>query len=215
MKYIAKFSPISVDPVAAEEDTRNEFYRRPCNSCNGKNLGEFRLTQEGPRQFSYGDGEKVIREQWLSVVVSDLFSHFVSCGEKITNFFAGNPPRPAEFSIGAGYTAYITRGKNPVVLAETYVACSGNAVVVIHKRDMDVLYISSARHGIPGLAMRYRGMEPLEVVMYDSLRTDAEWYECGLEHPDEVNRRKQEEEEKTIPGWKYQEVGEELEARIT
>ena len=210
MKYIAKFAPVAVDPITAEDDTRNEFYRRPCNACNGRSLGEFRLVSEGPVQFSYGDGEKVIREEWLRAVVSDLFSHFASCGEKITNFFAGNPapyPRPAEFQLEAGYTAYITRGKNPVVLAETYVACSGNAVVVIHKGDMDVLYVNSARHGIPGLAMEYRGKEPLEVIMYDSLRTDAKWYECGLEHPEVRDARE-------IPGWKYREIGEEIEARI-
>lgn len=210
MKYIAKFSPIPADPTNAEERTRNEFYRRPCNYINGKSLGEFHLTSNGPMKYVYGEGEEVIQDEWLKAVVSDLFVRFIEVGGAVTRFFAGSGgqyPRPAEFRLEAGYTAYITKSKNPVVLAETYVACSGNAVVVIHRGDTDVLYVNSARHGIPGLAMNYRDMEPLEVVLYDSLRTDAKWYECGLEHPDV-------RDERTIPGWKYEVLGEEIEARI-
>lgn len=32
--------------------------------------------------------------------------------------------------------------------------------------------------------MRFQGMEPLEVVMYDSWRKDAKWWESGLESPE-------------------------------
>ncbi|MGB2791441.1 MAG: hypothetical protein WBC29_02735, partial [Candidatus Moraniibacteriota bacterium] len=103
MKYIAKFSPIPADPTNAEERTRNEFYRRPCNYINGKSLGEFHLTSNGPMKYVYGEGEEVIQviqDEWLKAVVSDLFVRFIEVGGAVTRFFAGSGgqyPRPAEF----------------------------------------------------------------------------------------------------------------------
>ena len=35
------------------------------------------------------------------------------------------------------------------------------------------------------MASDFMGIQPHEVVMYNSLRTDVEWYKSGLKNPDE------------------------------
>ena len=202
MKYIAKYPKKTVDAKQAAEAHTREFYRRPCNIINGKSLGEFVETSDGVKEFIYADGKvRKIKDRWLEKAASELFAHlkenthFVGI-QGINSFETTNSLHSEALAveenygfkyhlrIGAGYTAYISQGGEKV-LAEAYVACSGNAAIVIHKEDESVLFVNSRRHGIPELALGYAERQPHEIVMYDSWRTDAKWHESGLENPND------------------------------
>ncbi len=202
MKYIARYAPKAVDTEKAADAHENEYYRTPHGAGNGKSLGKFVETEYGVREFIYLDGAvRKIEEEWLERVASDLFAYLKANtnfdGLQGINSFSMSNCLPREalgveknhgfqylLQIGAGYTAYISQDGERV-LAEAYIACSGNAVVVIHYEDESILYVNSRRHGIPSLAFSYVGEEPHEVVMYDSWRTDVRWHEAGLFPPED------------------------------
>lgn len=168
MKYIAKYAPVAVDPKQAKEAHENEYYRKPHVAGSGQNLGFFLKTEEGIQRGDryFGEGE-AIKDKWFLQLGKDLVAHL---GDRVET--------------GPGYTVYLS-GDGTRVLAESYVACSGNAVVIIHKEDESILYVNSRRHGIPYLAHQFMKFEPHEVVIYDSWRKDTKWHESGLEPPTE------------------------------
>ena len=188
----------------AKEDMKGEYYNRPHTWASGFSRylrdGKMIGMRSGANQFvkslPWEEPDEFWRILWEARREDGVMDDWVSDGDRI----------------GGGYQADILGDR---VVWETYHACSGNFAGVRYDTDdgSATLFVDSARHGIPGLAGRFEGKEG-EIVLYNSLRNDRPWWESGLKHPDEVRRRKQEEDEKTIPGWKYQELGEEIEARI-
>jgi hypothetical protein len=185
MKYIASYAPTAPSVSDAKIRHEEEFYREPHNVSNGHVMGVYVQTPEVLKKFEneYSSEEKEMEEQWENWVVFALISHlrentsFTSPQDEINGFRQCN--NGFLLKIGAGYTAYISQdGKH--LLAESYVACSGNTVVVIHYGDRSVLCVNSRRHGIPELACSFIDEQAWEVVMYDSFRTDKSWHESGL-----------------------------------
>lgn len=224
MKYIAKYPKQQPEPEPAlsKKAHDKEYYRTPHGWVNGRPFGNFVETIHGIRRVAdRGYSSEEITDEWLKKAVTDLWGHLKEniapitwrLGEGIGGFFVTNsggtrdviglPPVNGLFLVlemGAGYCAYISKdGKR--VLAETYRACSGNSVMVIHRETETVLYVNSYRHGIPGLARQFFGLDPTEVILYDSWCKDAKWWEAGLESP----------EPKLPP---YQAEAEEIEERL-
>jgi len=221
---------MTLDVEKAREEHENEYYRTPHGQIDGTELGKFVETEKGIRQYNRNEGISQINEEWLRKVATDLFLHlklhmdFQKHGSHNINGFGFTNMLPREalrveedgvyqyiLEIGAGYTAYISQDGSRV-LAESYVACSGNAVVIIHKEDASILYVNSRRHGIPQLAMLFKAMEPNEVLMYDSLRSDAKWHEAGLASPLEDEEDANKEDDDTDP---LDALGEEIEESLS
>ncbi len=158
MKYIASYEAQCVNVRDAQERHEQEYYRAPGNYSNGTSLGMFVET-----------GGKDIECPWLDQAVSELLAHL-----------RANDCLEVYGEIGPGYTAHISKDGSRV-LAESYVASSGNAVVVIHKDEETVLYVNSRRHGIPSLANPFMDMDANIVLFYDSWRDDVPWHAADLE----------------------------------
>lgn len=181
MKYIAKYHSIVDTPTieSAKARHKKEYYRTPHGACNGARArSEFKKTKDGI--FSIGQGsvndtsqngwgvETLVQDEWTKTMVSELINHL----------------QQTQVEILAGYTAFVSKDGNKL-LAESYTACSKNRVVIIHHDDgTSTLYVNSYRHGIPEMAFRYWDTEPVEVILYDSWRKDAKWWERGLESPE-------------------------------
>jgi len=175
MKFIATFLLAARSVTEATERHEAEFYRRPANAINGRRLGYYAKTPTGMVRTDYsGHPEGVEMTPWETGAVGALFEH-------LEVHRATTPGRGYEdiLEVGAGYTAFISGDQ---VVAETYVASSGNCVILVHDREggKTTLAIDSRRHGIPMLANIFREVEPEEVVMYESLRTDRPWWEVDL-----------------------------------
>ncbi len=203
MQIIIKFSNIqALSTEEAKENVKGEYYNRPHTWASGfsRYLREGKMIgmRSGANQFAEGlpweAPDEFWRILWEARREDGVMDEWVSDDDRI----------------GGGYQAAII---GECVVWETYHACSGNFVGIRYHDGSATLFIDSARHGIPGLARKFCHKEG-DVQLYNSLRTDCQWWECGLEHPDEIKMRKQEEDEETIPGWKYQDLGEEIEARI-
>lgn len=206
MQIIINFPNISASSVEdAKEKVKGEYYNRPHTWASGfsryfREDGKMIGMSSGANQYVDGLPWEMPDEFW-SVLWAARRDDGVA-----DDWISGKGDH-----IGGGYNAAIIGDR---VVWETYHACSGNfAGVRYHADGSATLFVDSARHGIPFPAGRFQGLDG-EILLYNSLRTDCQWWECGLEHPDEIKKRKQEENEKNIPGWKYQELGEELEARI-
>lgn len=171
MKYIAIYPKQETNVDQANKSHESEYYRTSHGWVNGKSLGKFVKTPDGVRQVDPDNHTSiVIQDEWLKRVAEDLWEHLEESIQPITGgiregihgFSLTNsdgtpdtlevPPHNFFFvlNFGAGYSAFISRDGTRV-LAETYTACSGNSVVVIHKADTSVLYVNSYRHGIPAI----------------------------------------------------------------
>ncbi|MFA6551397.1 MAG: hypothetical protein WCV41_02620 [Patescibacteria group bacterium] len=225
MKYIAAYQLFPIDVKEAQKAHQDEFYRKPCNRVNGKSLGRFVETETGIQELIYVDHKVIpLYDEWLKRAVTDLFFHLkLNTNFKglkgINGFWMANcvpggiPVGESGFchllEIGAGYTAFISQDGTRV-LAESYVACSGNTVVVIHKDDESILYVNSRRHGIPGLANKFVDIEVHEVIMYESLRTDVKWCEVGLTPPPSYTNAEKDMGEEDV----YEIIGTQYEALL-
>lgn len=167
MKFIGVYDAVTVDSVAARQRHIDEYYRTPHGWASGCHMGVFELSLGEVLNYDRSVGQtENVTDTWLKKVACDLLAHFKENGS-----------RENAFLMHAGYSAFID---NERVLAETYVASSGNMVVLIHKKDTATLYIASRRHGIPSLANPFKTMTPREVLLYESQRTDRQWYEYDL-----------------------------------
>ena len=196
MKYIAKYPRRHRDAAECQQRHDDEFYRKAHNVSSGRKVGEFVQTRKGLREFSYQDyTAHEIENDFVRRVVGELFPHLEKIAQKseggvsalrlenclpkavLPSAIPGWEEWQTLLEIGAGYTAWISDDE---VVAEAYVACSGNWCAIIHKEDHSILFVDSKRHGIPELALEYREEDPLEVLQYASWRTDARWWESGL-----------------------------------
>ncbi len=82
-------------------------------------------------------------------------------------------------SMRGGY-GYFFEEKDGEVIEEYYCSCAGNSVTIKYFADYTLLEVDSRRHGIPWIAEKFKGLEPLEVVEYDSQATHKPWYEAGI-----------------------------------
>jgi hypothetical protein len=198
MQIIINFSNISAPSVQeAKEGMRSEYYNRPHTWASGfsRYLKEGTMIgmRSGANRFAEGVAWKAPDEFWTALWAA-----------RKEDGASDDQSSECHDKIGGGYHAAIVGER---VVWETYHACSGNfAGIRYHVDGSATLFVDSARHGIPELALRFRGVEG-NVELYNSLRTDCLWWECGLEHPDVRDARE-------IPGWKYEGLGEEVEARI-
>ncbi len=167
MQYIAAFEKKSVSVSQARDGMEKEYYNTPSGYCNGTEMGTFSVVDGkvvGLKHIWRGNSQVSVKiDTWIEKVVRELLSHL----------------GVEEVRVGAGYQAYFSEDYQEV-LAESYVARSGNAVVLVHKTDETLVCVSSRRHGIPVMANQFFTMHPHREEFYGSERTDRKWYESGL-----------------------------------
>ncbi len=168
MKVITEYRNITQPSLSqAQEDYENEYYNTPHGVGNAYLLRYFKK-EDGKILRGRTDRDmKGFDDYYLKKVVTAI----LNVAEKGT--FGDNT-----IYIGGGYNYWT---KDNRVVAEGYVACSGNMCFVIHGDDKTTMYVDSRRHGIPALAMEYaRDYGIGSVTFYESFRKDRDWTDYGL-----------------------------------